>query len=103
VAELAEKIKVLREANTVEAVPERTVRKAARAERPVTARIRVRLEEATPIVAPEVPAIAPTVIEVESEEDDTPAAPPAAAIAMHEQARNGHARAVLKRRQGGGE
>src|SRR3954452_22279264 len=46
VAELAEKIKVLREANTVEAAPERTgARKAARAERPVTARIRAKLGE----------------------------------------------------------
>ena len=43
VSELAEKIKALREANTVEAAPERTVRKAARAERPVVARIRERL------------------------------------------------------------
>jgi hypothetical protein len=52
VAELAEKIKALREANTVEAVPERTgARKAVRAERSVTARIRERmgsLEDASP-------------------------------------------------------
>ena len=41
-AELAEKIKALRAANTVEAAPERVVRKAVRAERPVTARIRER-------------------------------------------------------------
>jgi hypothetical protein len=46
VAELAERIKALRAANTVEAAPERTgTRKAARAERPVTARIRARLGE----------------------------------------------------------
>ncbi len=43
VAELAEKIKTLREANTVEAAPERTgTRKVTRAEVPVTARIRRR-------------------------------------------------------------
>lgn len=42
-AATAENIKALREANTVEAAPERTVRKAARAERPVTARIREQL------------------------------------------------------------
>jgi len=45
VAELAEQIKVLRESNSVEAAPERAVRKAARAERPVTARIRAKLGE----------------------------------------------------------
>jgi hypothetical protein len=45
VAELAEKIKVLRESVTVEATPERTVRKTVRAERPVTARIRERMVE----------------------------------------------------------
>jgi hypothetical protein len=45
VAELAEKIKALRESVTVEAAPERAVRKAARAERPVTARIRERRAE----------------------------------------------------------
>jgi hypothetical protein len=46
VAELAERIKALREANTVEAAPKRTgARKAVRAERPVTARIRARLSE----------------------------------------------------------
>lgn len=42
VPELAEKIKGLKAANTVEAAPERTVRRAARAERPVTAMIRER-------------------------------------------------------------
>ena len=45
VSELAERIKALREANTVEVAPERAVRKAARAERPVTARIRERIGE----------------------------------------------------------
>jgi hypothetical protein len=45
VAELAEKIEASRAANTVEAAPERTVRKAVKAERPVTARIRERIGE----------------------------------------------------------
>ena len=40
VAELAEEIKTLRASATVEAAPERAVRKASRAERPVTAKIR---------------------------------------------------------------
>ena len=48
VAELAGKIKALREANTDEAAPERTMRRAARAERPVTARIRERLVTVEP-------------------------------------------------------
>ena len=47
VSELAERIKALREANTVEAAPDRTgTRKAVRAERPVTARIRRKAEGA---------------------------------------------------------
>ena len=44
VAEVAERIKALRAANAVEGTPERTgMRKAARAERPVTSRIRERM------------------------------------------------------------
>ena len=49
-AELAEQIKALRASVTVEAAPERVVRKAVRAERPVTARIRERQKGAA--VAP---------------------------------------------------
>ncbi len=51
IAELADRIRALREANTVEAAPERTVRKAVRAERPVTARIRERMIERPVAVA----------------------------------------------------
>lgn len=55
VAELAELIKALPEANTVEAAPERTeTRKATRAERPVTARIRAKLGEQAAEVMEEV-------------------------------------------------
>src|SRR4051794_1898184 len=65
VAELAEKIKALREANTVEAAPERTgTRKATRAERPVTARIRAKLSEQT-VGVPEEPV--PVPVEVKPE------------------------------------
>jgi hypothetical protein len=48
-AELAERFRGLRAAVTVEAAPERVTRKAARAERPVTARIRERRVEQVPI------------------------------------------------------
>ncbi len=48
VAELAGRIKALRDSVTVEAAPERTVRKAVWAERPVTARIRERMKEVEP-------------------------------------------------------
>jgi hypothetical protein len=50
VAELAERIKALRAGNVVEAAPERA-RKAVRAERPVTARIRERVAVAEPEMA----------------------------------------------------
>lgn len=80
VSELAEKIKGLREANTVEATPERAVRKAVRAERPVTARIRERLTQEVPQVKE--PAEVHTVLPAPVEEP--PAAPPAAVIAMPE-------------------
>jgi hypothetical protein len=46
VADLAEKIKALRAANTVEAAPQRTVKKVS-AEEPVTTRIRRREEPGT--------------------------------------------------------
>jgi N12 class adenine-specific DNA methylase len=51
-AELAEQIRLLRESVTVEAAPERTgTRKAVRAERPVTARIKERMAEVQPEAA----------------------------------------------------
>ena len=58
VKELAERIKSLREENTVEVAPERAIRKAARAERPVTARIRAKLGE-RPAEPVEEPVMAP--------------------------------------------
>ena len=48
VSELAERIKALRAANTVEATPERTARRRTEAQEPVTARIRRRTESPTP-------------------------------------------------------
>jgi hypothetical protein len=44
VAELAERIKALKAAHTIDAVPERTGKRSASAEEPVTARIRRRAE-----------------------------------------------------------
>jgi hypothetical protein len=105
-AVIAERIQSLRESVTVEAAPERTVRKAVRAERPVTARIRERMGERPVHAAPE--AVEPPV-EVKPEPiqkaEEPRAAPPAAVIAIPEPFKpvNGHAKAVVKRRQGGGE
>lgn len=91
VAELAWRIGELRAANAFEAVPERTVRKVARAERPVAARIRAKLAERQVVENP-----AP--VEV-VREPEPPVAPPATVIAMPEPSRNGHAKAVTRRRQ----
>lgn len=44
VSELAESVKALKAANTIEATPQRTERKQAAAEEPITARIRRRFE-----------------------------------------------------------
>jgi N12 class adenine-specific DNA methylase len=103
VAELAEKIKALREANTVEAAPERTVRKAARAERPVTARIRERIGEQAPVEVVDEPVPAETKREPVQKPEEPPASPPSPAmIVMPEPTKpeNGHAKAVVKRRHG---
>jgi N12 class adenine-specific DNA methylase len=102
VAELAQKIVDLRAANTVEAAPERTVRKAARAERPVVARIRAKLAEAThvePVQAPVAEVVAEPIMQ--EDDDDTPATPAATVIALPEPVKpvNGHAKAVVNRRQ----
>ena len=123
VAELAEKIKALREANTVEATPERTVRKAARAERPVTARIRGRLGK-QPVVQveretagqPEFGRSIENVQEVqikgisaghadqrandrvETNPEEPPAAPLVAVIALPEPTKPGHRQSVTRRR-----
>jgi hypothetical protein len=71
IVEIADRTKALREGNTVEAAPERTAtRKAARAERPVTARIRAKpgsLEAAEELVP----------IEVKTEPVQKPEVPPA--------------------------
>lgn len=100
VAEIAEKIKALREANTVEAAPERTVRKAARAERPVTARIRERMVE-QPAVAGIVqePVVAAEVV------IETPAVPEpdAKVIPMPEPVKPDYRQDVKRRRASGGE
>ena len=97
VAELAGKIKELRATNTVEATPERVVRKALAGERPVTARIR-RREVAESVEEPV--AVPPPVQEIRLPEPVSPAA-----ITMPEPVRpvNGHARAVVSRRQAGEE
>jgi hypothetical protein len=50
VSELAERIKALKAANTIEAAPQRVERKQAEAEEPVTARIR-RRQEANTVVS----------------------------------------------------
>jgi hypothetical protein len=100
VAELAEQISALREANTVEAAPVQTgTRKTTRAEVPVTARIRARGVEQAPVETAEVKP------ESVQNPEEPPAAPPAAVIAMPEPFRpmNGHAKAVVKRRQVSGE
>ena len=104
-AEVAEQIKALRASVTVEAAPERTVRKAARAERPVTARIRERLaviepakaepepvEEVKP--APVAEIIPPPVVK------PVEAKPEVVIPAMYQE--RGHAGRVAKRRQDDG-
>jgi N12 class adenine-specific DNA methylase len=58
VAELAERIKTLKAAHTIDAAPERTIRRRIAAEVPVTARIRRRTETAA-IEPPAVPAPSP--------------------------------------------
>jgi hypothetical protein len=84
-AELAERIRALRAGNEVEAAPERVVWKAAKAEWPVTARIRERRGEAQ---------------EVKPE----PAEPPAVVIPMPEPVKPvaDYRQAVARRRQGDG-
>jgi hypothetical protein len=108
VAELAQRIGELRAANAVEAAPERTVRKAVRAERPVVARIRERMGEQPVIEAEPVVVESPASVEEKPAQTrnpepapvpEPPATPPAAVIAMPEPARNGHAKAVTRRRQ----
>jgi hypothetical protein len=99
--ELAERIQALRAANTVEAAPERTgTRKAVRAERPVTARIRERLVEKPVVETPTKTAeeSVPSVIE-EKPKPEEPPAPPPAVMALPEPI-NGYRQSVTRRRQG---
>ena len=93
-AELAEKIKELRASVTVEAAPERVARMAARAERPVTARIR-----ASRVVEPvteEKPVAEVIPMPVHTVEPVTPVIIPA----MYQE--RGHAGRVVRRREADG-
>jgi hypothetical protein len=106
VAELAERIKALREANTVEAAPVRMgTRKATRAEVPVTARIKARGIEQTAVEAPVAVEMSVDKPKPVQNPEEPPATPPAAVIAMPEPFKsvNSHAKAVVNRRQGSGE
>jgi hypothetical protein len=84
VAELAGRIKALRASFTVEASPERVTRKAVRAERPVTARIRKRMAVEEPIEVANEPVVesVETTPEPVHKPEEPPASPPAAVIAM---------------------
>ena len=94
VVELAERIRELRERNTVEAVPERTgVRKAARAERPVTARIRERVAE-RPVAVEAEPEV-----EAKPEPVNVPQ-PVVEVIALPEPVKPDYRQSVTRRRQG---
>jgi N12 class adenine-specific DNA methylase len=95
--ELSEQIKALRASVTVEAAPERVTRKAVRAERPVTARIRERRQsveeaKAEPVISE--PEVKPT------KPDETPVAPTAPVIipAMYQEKMPEHRQQVTKRR-----
>ncbi|WP_406700219.1 hypothetical protein V5E97_15455 [Singulisphaera sp. Ch08] len=93
VAELAGRIKALRAENTVEVEPVRADRKAATAEKPVTARILERMREVPPEepVALEEPE-KPEVIEVKK---------PVVMPAMDQEFAPSHAKRVVQRRQDG--
>jgi hypothetical protein len=93
--ELVEQIRKLREAVTVEAAPERMVRKAVRAERPVTARIRERRGE---VVAAQV-VEEHSVIPVEAKHETLIALSPPAEIPSHRSAELivDHRRDVMRR------
>ena len=93
---------MLRESVTVEAAPERVVRKAVRAERPVTARIRDRraaneMRAIEPKPEPVAEVIAMPVLPVK----EKPAALSAIITPSLDQER-GHAGRVARRRQDGG-
>jgi hypothetical protein len=72
VSELAERIKSLKAAHTIDAAPERTAPRRIAAEEPVTARIR-RRAEAAPAIEPSVePEPAATPVEIPPAEAATP-------------------------------
>jgi hypothetical protein len=103
VVEVADRIKSLREGSAVEAAPERAVRKAVRAEKPVTARIRERakpVQEAKPAVEMVEPKPEPT---PQAAEEPKPAEEPKV-IQLPEPVRPvaGHRAEVLRRRKGDG-
>jgi N12 class adenine-specific DNA methylase len=96
-AELAEQIKALRASVTVEAAPERAIRKAVRAERPVTARIRERRQSVEEV------KVEPVIAEPESKPakpDEPPPPPPAPIIipAMYQEKSSEFRQQVAKRR-----
>ena len=96
VPEMAGRDKALREASTFEVAPGRTVRKAARAGRPVTARIHERMVE-QPVVTPQV-AVAMS-LEPSSVEQAVARAAAAGVIPLPEPAEPDHRRAMTRRRQ----
>ena len=103
VTEMAEKIKALREVNSIEAAPERTgTRKATRAERPVTARIRERIgEQRTGVQVEQESAghAGATQPAMEVKPEEQPLAPLSAVITMSEPIKPDHRQSVTRRRK----
>ena len=75
VAELADRIKSLKAAHTIDAAPERTAPRRIAAEEPVTARIRRRAESIQAIEPPAEPEPVATPVEMPSAEAAAPARP----------------------------
>lgn len=76
-SELAEKIKALKAANTIEATPQRARQKHSTAEEPITARIRRRQEaHPAPGLAADHSALQPATDMQQDERDKSPARPP---------------------------
>lgn len=102
VAELASKIEVLRSSNMVEAAPERTVRKAVRAERPVTARIKERIGEQVAeadVGQAASPQDTPAPAEVVKLDDESDGTPGGIVVPMPPKPKAGHAQQVTLRRK----
>ena len=109
-AELTEQIKSLRASVTVEAAPERVVRKAVRAERPVTARIRERLAPQEARIEPQMEEAKLEPVQVSEPVAEVIARPVAKPVevnpevvipAMYQD--RGHVGRVAKRRDDGGQ